>query len=34
MIVVDNLYLDFVRYLFVGFGGSVIFMFVFKKLKV
>ncbi|WIF88901.1 phosphatase PAP2 family protein [Acholeplasma laidlawii] len=34
MIAVDNLYLDFVRYLFVGFGGSAISMFVFKKLKV
>ncbi|WP_264230077.1 phosphatase PAP2 family protein [Acholeplasma laidlawii] len=34
MIAVDNLYLDFVRYLFVGFGGSAISMFAFKKLKV
>ena len=34
LIAVDNLYLDFVRYMFVGFGGSAIAMYVFQKLKV
>jgi undecaprenyl-diphosphatase len=34
MIVEDNLYLDFVRYMFVGFGGSAISMYLFKLLKV
>lgn len=34
MVAVDNLYLDFVRYMFVGFGGSALSMYAFKKLKV
>lgn len=34
MIAVDNLYLDFVRYMFVGFGGSALSMYAFKLLKV
>lgn len=34
MIAVDNQYLDYIRYMFVGFGGSALSMLTFKKLKV
>lgn len=34
MIAVDNQYLDYIRYMFVGFGGSALSMLAFKKLKV
>src|SRR5690554_81950 len=34
LIAKDNLLLDFIRYMFVGFGGSALSMYVFKLLKV
>ncbi|WP_025724598.1 phosphatase PAP2 family protein [Acholeplasma granularum] len=34
LIAEENLYLDYLRYLFVGFGGSALSMYVFKLLKV